>query len=66
MHGTYVQEVCKCGILGVCHQKFEMSVSGTFKIRVKRKSVGFFIKLHLVKGIVGGNSKDSSDIWFGK
>ena len=29
---------------------------------MNRKIVGFYLKLYLAKGIVGGNAKDSGDI----
>ena len=43
-----------------------MSVSGTYKSEVSGESVGFQIKLHLVKGIVDGNAEDYSNIQFGE
>ena len=33
---------------------------------MNRKSIGFYIKLHLVKGIVGENGEDSVEIRFGE
>ena len=43
-----------------------MNVSGTSNIGVDRNSVAFKFKLHLVKGIVGGDSKDSGEVRFGE
>ena len=39
-----------------------MSVSATYKVGVDRNSVGFYLKLYLVKDIVGVNAKDSGDV----
>ena len=43
-----------------------MSVSGTSDVGLNGKSIGFYIKLHLVKGILGGNAEDSGEIRFGE
>ena len=43
-----------------------MSVSGTSEVRVEINSVVFYLKLHLVKGIVGDNSEDYGEVWFGE
>ena len=56
----------KCGVIGVHHQKSEMSMSGTSQNGLNGKRVDFQLKLHLVKGIVGGNSENSGDIRFGE
>ena len=42
-----------------------MTNGGTSEVEVDRKSVVFKIKLHLVKGIAGKNSKDSGGVRFG-
>ena len=41
-------------------------MSDTSKVIVERMSDGFYLKLNLVKGIVGGNSEDSSEVRFGE
>ena len=41
-----------------------MYVSGNSKVGVNRNSVGFYLKFHLVQGIVCGNAKDYGDICF--
>ena len=39
-----------------------MYVSGTSDVGVDRNSVGFYLKLHLVKVIVVGYAKDSGEV----
>ena len=41
-------------------------MSGNSEVGVNGESVGFLIKLYLVKGIVGGYSEDFGDIQFGE
>ena len=41
-------------------------MSGTSEVVVDRYSVGFQLKLHLVKVILGGNAEDSDEVWFGE
>ena len=43
-----------------------MSVSGTSEFGVDRNIVDFYLKLHLMKGTVGGNAEDSGEIRFGE
>ena len=43
-----------------------MYVSGTSEVRMDRKSIGFYLNFHSVKGAVCGNSKGSGYIWFGE
>ena len=40
-------------------------MSGTSEVGVNRNSVGFKLKLHLVKGTVVKNAKNSGGIQFG-
>ena len=39
-----------------------MYVSGTSDIRVGRNNIGFYLRLNLVKGIVGGNAEDFGEV----
>ena len=41
-------------------------MNGTSDVGLNVNSIGFQLKLHLVKGIVGGNADDYGDIQFGK
>ena len=43
-----------------------MSVSGTYEVGSNIKSFGFYLKIHLVKGIIGGNAKNSGKIRVGE
>ena len=62
VYGTYIQGVEKYGVLSVCYQKSNIYVSGTYEVGVNGESVSFYLKLHLVKGIVCGSAEDSGDI----
>ena len=42
-----------------------MYVSGNSKVGVNRNSVGFYLKLHLLKGTVGENCGVSGEVQFG-
>ena len=66
MHGTYVKHVLQYGVLGVCRQKSEMFVNGTHKVLVNINSVGFYLKLCLVKVGVCGDAEGSGEIQFGE
>ena len=61
----YVQNFCQCGVLVFHHQYYKMYASGTSEVRVDIKSVGFELKLYLVKGIIGGNIENSGESRFG-
>ena len=43
-----------------------MSMSSTSKVGVNGKRVGFYLKLDLVEGIVGGNAEDFGELYFGE
>ena len=66
LYGMYVRFVGQYGVLGISHQKSEISVNGTSKVEVNGESVGFQLKLYLVKGISGGNAECSGEIQFGE
>ena len=64
MHRTYVRDILQCVVLDVHHKDSELSVSGTSEVGMNINSVGFWIKFHLVKFIVGVNANDSGEISF--
>ena len=43
-----------------------MTISGTSEVGVDRNIIDFWCKLHLVKVIIGGNSKNSGEVRFGE
>ena len=65
MYTTYIQDILQCGVLGVRHQQSEISMSVTYDVGLDGESIGFYIELNLVKGIIGGNAEDSDEIRFG-
>ena len=41
-------------------------MSGTYEFRMDRKRNSFYLRLHLVKGIVGRNAEDYGEVRFGE